>query len=217
MLVLILTFAGNIQAKTKASKYVVSYSDHKSIIKRYVPALEQAYKDIGINAEFVLVNDRRSLRLLQKGRIDADAVKTLEILNKKSNFIPLPTPISKIEVMLLCRPEIECHLGLLQNHKKTLGVVAAKEFYQELLAEAKINIRELSSFHAMRQMFRQNRLDAMISVFDPAVEDPRLTYANYVKIKEKLGHHLVHKKHKKLVLKLDSAVQKRLYEQVSEG
>jgi len=188
-------------------KFVISYVEHETIINYYVPLLDKAYRSIGIQPDFVLINDKRALKLLNSGLIDADTAKSLEMLGDYSDIIKVPTPISKIEVLLLCQEPLPCDLSVLYDHSKKLGVIGADEFYAELLANTNIKIFEFNSFDVLYKIFDQKKVDYVIAVFDDQSKATKLKYPNSFLIEEKLGYHLLHKKHAALIPQLEQAIK----------
>jgi len=188
-------------------RFIISYVEHESIINYYVPLLDAAYQSIGIKPEFVLINDKRALKLLNLGKLDADTAKTTEVLGDYPDIIKVPTPISKIEVLLICQEELFCDLSLLYQPKKTLGVIGAKEFYAELLKENKSAIVEVSSFNILLKLFKQRKVDFVFMVFDEYSKETKNSFKNSMVVQEKIGYHLLNKKHIKLLPRLDKAIQ----------
>ncbi len=209
---LLIIFSSNADELTDDKKFIISYVEHDSIISYYVPLLKAAYKKIGISPEFIMVNDQRALKLLNKGLIDAETAKTDEALKDHTNILKIPTPISKIEIMLICQVELTCNLKALENPRKVLGVIGAMMFYQKLLLIADIKIVELSSFATLTQMFNQNKLDYMIMVFDSKDIPAKNSFNNKYLIGTKLGYHLLHKKHKNLLPKIEQAIKQVIKE-----
>jgi hypothetical protein len=194
------------QEKDTNNEYVISYVEHESIINYYVPILDIAYRSIGIKPKFVLINDKRSLMLLNKGEIDADTAKTTETLADHPNIIKVPTPISKIEIMLVCQVGLLCNLSVLDNPKRILGAIGAKEFYHYLLHDSKISTIEVNSFDVLLKLFKQNKVDYIFMVFDDHNQDSSAAFGNKYLIEEKIGYHLVNEKHWAIIPKLDKAI-----------
>jgi len=194
----------------KDKTFVISYVEHESIIKYYVPLLDAAYRSIGIEPEFVLISDKRALKLLNNGEIDADTAKTSETLSDYPNIITLPTAISKIEVTLICQPHLICDLSVLDDNKKILGVIGAKDFYANLLDVSKINIAEFTSFEILLKVFEQQKVDYIFSVFDEYNKMTQIRYPNRFVIEEKIGFHLLNEKHKELIPQLEQAIKETL-------
>ncbi|BBN81587.1 hypothetical protein PA25_15720 [Pseudoalteromonas sp. A25] len=193
--------------KQEDTRFVISYVEHKGIIHYYVPLLDQAYRKIGIEPKFELINDKRALKLLDQGLIDADTAKSLEFVDAYKNIIVVPTPISQIDVVLLCQPKLQCDLSVLKNANRSLGLIAAKEFYKELLSGSTISLVEFSSFETLLKIFSQDKVDYAIVVFDDYTKDALSNYPNHFFIQQKIGYHLLHKKHRAIVKQLDEAIK----------
>ncbi|MCF6433926.1 hypothetical protein [Pseudoalteromonas sp. MMG022] len=208
-LLFILLFACHYSFSEEASvgqTFVISYVEHEGIIKYYVPLLASAYKKIGIEPKFELINDKRALKLLDQGAIDADTAKSLEFVDHYQNIIVVPTPISQIDVVLLCQSKLPCDLSVLKDANRSLGIIAADEFYAQLLEGSEISILELTSFETLLKIFDQNKIDYAIVVFDDYTKNTMLKYNNRFLIQQKIGYHLLSKKHQGLVEKLDKAI-----------
>lgn len=191
-----------------AEKFIISYVEHESIINYYVPLLDSAYRSIGIIPEFVKINDKRALKLLDQGKIDADTAKSDEMFDVYQNIIKVPTPISKIEVMLICQEQLLCDLTALNYSNKMLGLIGEDEFYSNLLVDKKIRITEVISFKVLVEMFKQKRVDYIFMVFDQKNNKAKSSYSNKYLIEEKIGYHILNKKHRNLLPELDIAIQK---------
>lgn len=208
-LLMVLSFTSQAAAD---EEFVISYVEHEGIIKYYVPLLKHAYKKIGIEPTFSLINDQRALRLLDNGIIDADTAKSLETIDNYESIVYLPTPISRIEVYFICQRAVHCDRSILQNGDMSLAVIGANEFYAELLEGANINLIELTSFQVLFKVFEQKKVDAAIVVLDAYTKTKLKRYKNHYKIQEKLGYHLINKKHKALVQPLEKAISEVLAE-----
>ncbi|GAA6205762.1 MULTISPECIES: hypothetical protein [Thalassotalea] len=187
--------------------FIISYVEHDSIINFYVPLLDRAYRSIGITPEFIQINDKRALKLLNQGEIDADTAKSGEVFTLYPNIIKVPTPISKIQVMLICQLQLNCDLSVLKSANKMLGLIAGDEFYSNLLGNSKIRITEVSSFKILLAMFKQKRVDYIFMVFDEKDIEAKNSFKNKFLIEEKIGFHILHKKHRKLLPRLDKAIK----------
>ena len=199
-------FAPTVRTADLNKEFIISYVEHESIINYYVPLLDAAYKAIGITPVFVLINDKRALMLLNKGEIDADTAKTTEMLGAYPDIIRIPTPISKIEVFLVCQLHKKCDLSVLKDSRNILGVIGAMEFYSNLLTDANIKIVELSSFAVLLEMFKQKKLDYVLMVFDDHSRATKDTFDNKYLIEEKIGYHLINKRHEDLVPALEKSI-----------
>ncbi len=194
-------------AQQKSDSFVISYMEHEGLVKYYVPVIKEAYRRIGIEAKFELINDKRALLLLNDGLIDADTAKTLETIDQYPNIRPLATPLSKIEVHLVCQPHLDCSKDILNNEVLSLGIVAAGEFYEELLGDATIKIVDLTSFDILAKIFEQQKVDAMVVVVDDFSQRYLSGFPNHVKVQEKLGYHLINVRHAAIADKLDKVIQ----------
>jgi hypothetical protein len=192
-LICLLSFSLIVKSDENSSEFIISYVEHESIIEYYVPILDEAYRSIGIIPKFVLINDKRALKLLDKGLIDADTAKTTEILADYPNIIKIPTPISKIEVILICHGNITCNLSVLDEAQKVLGVIGAKEFYSNLLHDSRVNVIEVSSFDVLLKLFKQKKLDFIFMVFDDHNKTIDTAFKNQYSVEKKTGYHLVNK------------------------
>jgi hypothetical protein len=199
-------------SQDKNEPYIISYVEHDGIINYYVPLLKKAYKKLGITPEFSQINDQRALRLLNDGVIDADTAKSLESIDIYDAITYLPTPISRIEVFLICQKNEVCDLSLLANPEKSMALIGANEFYSELLTDSEIKQVELVSFDTLFKIFDQGKVDAAIIVLDAYTKPKLLKYTNHFLIQEKLGFHLINQKHKALILPLEKAITEVLEE-----
>ncbi|WP_206484112.1 hypothetical protein [Thalassotalea sp. G2M2-11] len=202
----LLTLANISICKAENEEFLISFVDHSGLINYYVPILNKAYQKIGISPTFIMINDQRALRLLNNAQIDADTAKVIDNLEHYPNITYLPTPISKVEMILICQAEISCTPAIFNQANKSLAVIGADEFYQEQLSNASIKLVELTSFEILYKMFDQQKVDVAIIVLDTYSKARLNRYPNHYKLFEKLGFHLLHKKHQALIPKLESAI-----------
>lgn len=203
---LLLLLVSGVNHGNEKSEYIISYAEHEGLVKYYVPLLKQAYRKIGIEPTFSLINDQRALRLLNNGVIDADTAKSLETINNYKSVLYLPTPISRIEVFFICQKNLRCDRSILGHKELSLAIIGANEFYADLLKGSKISLVELTSFEVLMKMFQQQKVDSAIVVFDGYTKPRLKQFENHYKIQEKLGYHLINKKHKAIIVPLEKAI-----------
>lgn len=183
----------------------ISYVPHVAIEKHYLAIIKKAYAQIGLYPDFIPINDKRSLLLLNDGEIDGDVARSEDIIDKHSMLIKVPPSLGRIEVSLLCQLELDCSPDVFQNDRLILGVIARDEYYDRLLADSKLNVVEVGTYERLDAMFKQKRLDAIIMVFDLNTSDPT-SYANRYSLESKQGYHLIHKRHNQIVPELSKAL-----------
>jgi len=206
LLFIFLLFLPSLTAEASKA-FVVSYVDHEGIKKHYVPLVAAAYRQIGVETRFKQVNDQRALWLLNQGKLDAETVKTTESIEKYKDILVVPTSISVIEVLLVCQPNVRCSPDIFTDATKTIGVVAAVEFYDKQLSGATVNIKSVASFEQLHNLHHFSRVDAIITVLDKYSKEEFGALDNFYKLEEKIGFHLIHKRHEGIMNELDKAFQ----------
>ncbi|MFT6283736.1 MAG: hypothetical protein ACJAXM_000195 [Arenicella sp.] len=87
------------------------------------------------------------------------------------DFIPVPTALGYVEVSLVCQSNLICNNNLFNDSGEILRLVAHNEFYQELLKHKVVHIYEVGNYQRLQQMLQQQKLDAVIMVFDLNTQD----------------------------------------------
>ena len=189
---------------------LISYVEHQAVIEHYLPIVKEAYQGIGLEPKFIAISDKRSLRLLESGQIDADVTRIEDVINSHSSFIKVPPKLGDVSIYLACQPSIECNLSILNNNTKHLGVVGKVEYFDSILANKNIQIFEAPNFNKLIQLFRQKKLDSALVIIDDNTFNESELFANRILISRKAGYHLIHKRYQHLVPALSPALQQAL-------
>lgn len=173
----------------------LSTSTHPAVVNYYQPLVREAYKQLGINVEFLLVNEERSLLLLEAGEIDGDIIRTKSVLKDYDSFIPVYL-LGDADIYIICQPNIECNRTILQKQDHFLGSVAGATYFEDLLKGSKINLLKYTQYTLLKSSFLQKRVDAYIDIINnhyPTGDTPK--NAGVMHLGKIYGYHLLHKKH----------------------
>ena len=204
VLLFLLSLSLNLQASDKID--AISYVPHPAIEQHYVKIIQNAYAKIELYPEFIAINDKRSLKLVNEGSLDGDVARMEDVLAAYPNLVKVPPALGQIDVQLVCQSDIPCNVSLFESKTHILGVVAKFEYYKNLLLEKPIQVIEVGNYERLKTMFQQKKLDAIIMVYDRNSAQNNHSFSNTYLIEKKYGYHLLHKKHSHLIPKLSKAL-----------
>lgn len=189
---------------------VIGYAPHPAIEQHYLQIVKESYARLGIYPDFIPVSDKRSFKMLSQNRLDGLVVRTENILNEQDNYISVPPSLGMVEITLICQQSIACNKKLFDDPNKILGLVAQEAYYQELLKNKAINVYEIGDYKRMEQMFEQNKLDAMIMVFDLNTQNITSLGLNTFTLAKRKGFHMIHKRFRHLIPNLTQSLSTSL-------
>lgn len=189
------------------SSLTFSTSSHAAVVHYYQPLIEVAYERLGIPVEFLQLNEERSIRLLDKGRIDGDTIRTQNIHKKGSKFVPVYM-LGDAKVYLVCQAGIQCSTDILQNPNYSLGSVGGSSHFDELLKSAKINQLRYTDYDLLRRSFRQGKVDVYIEVMSTHYHQMHFPKrANVAYLQTIKGFHFLHERYAHLAPKVAKEIQ----------
>lgn len=180
-------------------KLTISTSTHPAVTEHFQPWVKSAYDELGIETEFLMLNEQRALILLQNGELDGDIIRTEQVLSTLHSVLPVYM-LGEARVYLVCRPRLDCNRNILSNPNLILGSVAGNAYFQQLLEGAQIAQMSYTTYQLLQQSYQQKRVDAFIEIrnsYESGKSFPQ--HAGIFELGHIRGFHLLHKKHQHLI------------------
>jgi hypothetical protein len=185
----------------------VSYVEHPAV-EQYLPIIKAMYQKADIAIRFFEVsNSPRSVRALNDGFFDVDTGKILSSIKHHENIIYVPTPIATIGLYLVCRNNVICDKTILDDEHNMI----VSRFSKEML----MNILPIKAETA--QILSQQKINKMLSIgranYSLIADDTSLGATNFqdeftvVLLSKEYYYHILHKKNKSIIPKLDFALK----------
>lgn len=177
----------------------ISTGTHPAVVEHFQPWVKQAYAELGIEIEFLTLNEERSLVLLQNGEIDGDIIRSEQIIAQLQELYPVFL-LGEAQVYLVCRPRVECNDSTFYNSKLILGFVAGNNYLQELLLGTEIAQMRYTSYQLLQKSYQQKRVDAYVEIRNPYEAGKSFPKsAGIFNLGQVRGFHVLHKKHRHLI------------------
>ncbi|MCY7295564.1 hypothetical protein [Alteromonas sp. a30] len=200
--------AVNTTSTTKLPKSLTfSTSSHAAVEHYYQPLIQAAYQRLGIDIEFLQLNEERSIRLLDQGLLDGDTIRTENIHKSNSHFIPVQM-LGEARIYLVCQPHIECNANLLEQKKFSLGSVGGSSHFDDLLADSEITQLRYTNYHLLKTSFEQGKIDAYIEIISAHYHQQAFPQkANTAYLETIHGFHYLHESHARLAPQVAAAIK----------
>jgi hypothetical protein len=175
----------------------------------YIKLIQTIYEELGFEVSFIAAPAKRGIMLLDDNVVDADVIRLKPTVIKYDNVILVEPALAKGSLMLLCHKEVPCELSILQD--KTTQIQTHRgilnQFEQDEL-KAQILLSEMTS--STLNMLQESRVFYALYTVDELMLRALSEKLNYVKIKEVLGYHVIHKKHAYLLPKIQQKLRQKL-------
>lgn len=189
----------------------VSYVKHPAVQATYLPVVKAMYEKANVTIQlFEVSNSPRSVETLNDGFFDADIGKVLSSIKDHENIIYIPTPIATVGLYLICRREVVCNKTILDDDRK----IIISRFSKKMLT----NILPINA--GVAQILSQHKINTMLSIgrvnYSLVADDINSGASNFhdkftvFLVSKEPYYHILHKKHQKIVPKLDLALKKIL-------
>ena len=192
---------------------MVSYVEHPAVTKKYMPVVKAMYQEANIDTKLFLVNNSpRSVKALNEGFFDADIGKILSSIKGQENIIYVPTPIASVSLYLICRKQVVCDKKVLDDNKS----IIASRFNREMLTNIlpiRASISQILSQQRINKMLRIGRVNYSLVADDSDQGDARFhNEFQVIEVSRENYYHILHRKHRHLISRLDAALIKVLTE-----
>lgn len=118
---------------------VFSSLRHPKIQKDIQPLLQRAYRQLGIEVNFIVTSSYRDLLLVSENRLMGSAAFAEDIIDKVPNLVPVNPPLTAMSYVLLCRKGLVCDSSIFNNSDNPEAIVVStamskglKEHYPQI-------------------------------------------------------------------------------------
>lgn len=179
-----------------------------------MPAIENAYRDIGIAVTFVEVPAERGLIELTKGHFDGDVIRLNSVIDRYEKLIAIDAVSLKTQTLLLCQPTIPCHSKVLYDSTVTIAAPTASVYSLNNLLEGEVNatLMSIDKAESPLALLRKARVDYVVYPFLKN-KVPKWVSDEMQSVELFVGSasHVIHERHKDLLPKLQSSLKNHLF------
>jgi len=169
----------------------------------------KVYAEVGIKPEFVYYPSKRGLRMVNRGKIDAEAGRFEIVASRYSNLVKVDEAILTMHVGLYCFDNQDCRVP--KNAAIVLldGMVSGAKF-----CDAKqFKCRHESDVQAIIRLLREGIANAFLSTTLSAkpivcnAKDVSISFSELPEFKQQ-SFHYVNRKHASIAPKLEDAIRR---------
>lgn len=170
--------------------------------------LSEAYKELGIPVEFVAVPFGRSLVESNKGNLSGELARVLDVTHSYPNLKAVPYVLFDTDVNLYINQAkcAGCSLNTVSSLVYVRGAVILENLLSALPAE--IQLTPVTDTAAARQLYEQQRVDAVLFAAYQLPETPTGFASKLHTLKTVPDYHLLYKRYEPLLLPLAKALFK---------
>lgn len=180
--------------------------------RAYEPAIAAIYKEIGMQAEFVVLPPERSLKSVENGTIDAEMARVVGGTAGYQNVVETNEPLLELHLLAVVRKDFKptrLTPADLKNYK--LGLYRGTKLAEGLVAKHGLQAAAANTLLQTYQMLQLGRFDvALVSSVGPPTHFPEVAGALKT-LKQPVVTarvvHVVNKKWADYVPKIDAAVK----------
>lgn len=168
----------------------------------------QVYAPVQIAPSFVYFPSDRGLSLVDKGVLDAEAVRFDSIVESYKNFIKVPVPLGTISAAYFCSRLSDC----LSPEDKKIGVMSAYKMGAVHCQKSELSCYYAQSNQILAKVFGSQRIDLILSpmYIAPAIlcqTKASVFYYMHIPELDQQGFHFVNRVHQSLVPDLTVSIQ----------
>lgn len=207
-----LLYFSNTHADASERRYLIGYVSHPRVVNYYKPLMEEIYREIGIDAEFVEVGGEPGLRLLNEGMTDADVIRYDVVAQTGNNILAIEPPFALGASFLLCIRNVPCHKDVI--HDPDIAIAVTTRFFFNMgqrPTSLAANIFEFDDFNHVIELLINGRFNYAILPSDfsqNAIFEKQ--GVRFIPVVEHKLVHVIHKKHMHLYEALSGAIAKRI-------
>jgi len=184
----------------KENKYI---ADIKEIVT-------QAYNELDKTVIWKSLPTSRSLRLTNKGKLDAEFLRVNSVADEYENLIKIDAPLIYASINLYCKSPKDCEMAL--QGKIPVGYNMSYKIYEHICRKEYLSCYGVNTKGDPNVLFNHNQLDAILSN-DLEIAASLSSFEQVLfkskKLEDVTGHHYINKKHKSLASNLEAQLSKR--------
>ncbi|BFT29594.1 hypothetical protein D210916BOD24_07700 [Alteromonas sp. D210916BOD_24] len=212
LLCIISFYSGVTLAVADEGRYIIGYVSHPRVVNYYKPLIEEVYREIGINTEFVEVGGEPGLRLLNEGMTDADVIRYDVVTQYGKDIVAIEPAFALGTSFLLCIRKVPCSKDVIQN--PDIAIAVTTRFFFNIGQQPDnlaASIHEFDDFNHVIELLINGRFNYAILPSDysqNAIFDKH--GIRYIPIVKHKLVHVINKKHMHLYSALSDAITKRV-------
>lgn len=210
VLLVVTLFIENVRAES-LKHITIAQTENQLIHTLGADVLVKAYKRLGINVDFVLLPNSRSLATANSGKVDGEIGRLVKVLDKVPNLLMArEVPIASV-IAVAVTNKAKCDCEKWSDLKDlTIGIIRG-EIYAERATKG-MSVFMMKGYPELFTMLERGRVDVVIGILSSVELELQTSFKNSgLKIvgKELLNlplYHLLHKKHQSLIPKLNKVL-----------
>jgi hypothetical protein len=190
-----------------------SYINHPIIVAQILPLIEQTYKSLGIETEFIVQPSSRGLRNVSKGLMDGEAIYGEILVGGYNNLLLIPPSLGKWTYVLLCALQVPCNSHVIENEDVTIVLtdssrVGLQDHYQQ---QQKSHLYIINRIDLIHTLIGENRFSYGLYIMnDEQLAEIQPNDIKYVRLFSTETYHIIHKKHAYLAPAVSAALKAAL-------
>lgn len=210
IILFVLFFNPSVCAKDKPKKMTFSYIDHPVIVDEIIPIVRQAYLELGIQIELVMLPSSRNLKAVESGKVDGDIAYSDLLLKGYDSLVKIEPQLATSVFVLLCLPDVECSLEVLFDNNNAIVSTdtthkGLMSFYSKPLSNAFYTINNLS---IIPELLVHERFQYGIYVFaESQAMSRQIQKLSVIELFKTQTHHTVHQKYAFMKDEISAALQ----------
>lgn len=190
----------------------ISYTPDKVVKEIYVPLLQGAYDAAGVKVRFVETTLEDGIRGLKDEKYDGSVANLLIVAQYYKHIEAIEPALGITDIRLFCRKGKQCSRRVYRDKKLTVGATLGSSFIRSAFPEIRFSISKVEGLKALESGFNQNHYDYFIYASSVASD------SNFIKshitqsipIAQSKLHHLLNKKHLKVIELISKVLAKRM-------
>ncbi|TMO56753.1 hypothetical protein [Pseudoalteromonas phenolica] len=183
----------------KENKYI---ADIKGIVT-------QAYGELDKTVIWKNLPTSRSLRLTNKGKLDAEFLRVSSVADGYKDLIKINTPLIYASINLYCKTPRDCEMAL--QGRIPVGYNMSYKIYEQVCKKEYLSCYGVNTNGDPHVLFKHNKLDAILSndlEIAASLSSLEQVLFKSKKLEDVTGHHYINKKHKSLAQSLEAQFSK---------
>ncbi|WP_229157214.1 hypothetical protein [Fluctibacter halophilus] len=196
-------------AQPKPQRMAISVVDDHSVRLLFCPIVRDAYVQLGIEPEFVVMVSGRALVESARGNLDAELVRSEVTGQAQAELVKVPTSLGVVRGRLYCRVGLPCSLRVLANRNTQVGLITGDNAMSRFLSQQAARAVWVPTVDALQGMFKRKRIDYALGLEHATgfhtgpLEDVRVAPTPWY---EGEVFHYVHQRHRELIEPLSAAL-----------
>lgn len=142
---------------------VLSYSNHPTVQKYYLPIVQQAYQNLGIEIQMVEAAPERFIQLYQQGKIDGDIAR-IDALSQLLPQLVLVRQLDRMQVSYHCSAAVPCSAADINDPNLLIFTPVVKTARQLIKLQVLAKTYEVNSWQQLLDLYQQKKVDRFLMV-----------------------------------------------------